>query len=127
MLPTVEPRITLVEATPLASVVVVGGANDAPFVGVALQLTETPSIGSPSDPRAVKLSGTGSALPRLAVWLSPATPVTELAPGPLESPPHARPSAVIPTNQRLMRPPLFGHHAIERFAVPDHPELLAGD
>src|SRR6185436_12181865 len=127
MLPTVEPRITLVEATPLASVVVVGGANDAPFVGVALQLTFTPAIGNPSEPSAVKLSGTGRALPRLAVWLSPATPVTELAPGPLASPPQASPSAVIPTYQRLMRPPLFRHHAIERLTVPDHAELLARD
>jgi hypothetical protein len=78
------------------------GENAAAPAGVALQVTVTPSIGSPSDPRAVKLSGTGRLAPLDPDWLSPATPVTDAAPGPLESPPQANPSAAMPTNHRFM-------------------------
>src|SRR5687768_1469782 len=64
MTPSVEPSVTFVDATPLASVVVVVGENAAAAVDVALQVTEMPSIGWPFEPSAVKLNGTGSCAPR---------------------------------------------------------------
>ncbi len=135
MLPTTVPSVAVVEAAPLTSVVAVAGLNDAPPLGVALQVTCTPWAGCPLEPRATKLSGNVSAAPVAAVWLSPAMPVTDAATGPASVlPPHATAAAIIAAtatgaNLRslFMVPPSFGHDAVQYLAVSNHSELLPRD
>src|SRR6266511_1918014 len=115
MLPVTEPSLAVVEATPLTSVVVVAGVNVAPPAGLALHVTCTPDAGCPLEFNATKLRGNASVAPVLAVWLSPAMPVTDAAcgPGPALSP-QAAIAASAPARARgmnrlnsLMLPPHY--------------------
>src|SRR6267154_976408 len=103
MAPVTEPSVAVVEATPLTSVVVEAGVNDAAPPGVALHVTCTPDAGCPLEFNATKLRGNASVAPVLAVWLSPATPVTDAACGPLPVlSPQAATAASAPARARGM-------------------------
>src|SRR5213592_3572828 len=88
ILPTDNPAVTVVDAAPFTSVVPAAGLKDAAPAGDALPVTRTPCAGCPAELRATRLSGKASVAPVAAVWLSPATPVTDAAcgPGPALSP-----------------------------------------
>src|SRR3954468_16001377 len=120
-LPMKLVAVTVVEATPLASVVSTAGLNDAAPDGDTLHVTCTPCAGCPLEFSAMKLSGKANASPVGPLCSSPATPVTEAAVGPTPVPsPHAArppnmPARATPTNRprSFTVPPLFGHDAVE--------------
>src|SRR3954469_2391955 len=130
--PATLDAVTIVDATPLPSVVSTAGLNDAAPDGDTLPVTCTPCAGCPLEFSAMKLSREANASPVGPLGSSPAIPVTEAAVGPTPVPsPHAArppnmPARATPTNRprSFILPPLFGHDAVEYPAVSDHPELL---
>src|SRR2546422_1861183 len=92
-------------------------------IGATVHVILAPLRGKPSPLSTVK--PILSVPPVSTESLSPKTPVTEAAFGPVKSPPQATAKTNRQTTRAFMHPPLFGHDAVEYLAVSNHPELLS--
>ena len=94
--PAAGPRVQRVLAVPAALVMLLAGARDPP-PAVTAQATVTPATGCPDALVTDTLNAVGNSVPAAAVWLLPATRVTDvgvvepplLPPSPPPPPPHA--------------------------------------